>query len=233
MLNPEVPNNYGSLAPIVVKAPAGSIVNAQSPSPCTARHVVGMFLPMPLLKALAQVVPEKVMAEGAGAVWTCQVSGTRADGRPFITSMFNYAGGVGARAGKPGLAATAYPTGVAAVPVEVVESTAPLRFLRKELRHGSGGIGAQPGGMGLPCGQAGGCPRSVQTESVAWGERTCSNSQACCSLCSASTISKRLMSMRARCATADIFAAGPTSTGLMIPASAASLAPRKDVSSQG
>ena len=70
------------------------------------------------------------------------------DGRPFITSMFNYAGGVGARAHKPGLSATAYPTGVAAVPVEVVESTAPLRFVRKELRHGSGGVGAQPGGMG-------------------------------------------------------------------------------------
>ena len=62
--------------------------------------------------------------------------------------MFNYAGGMGARASKPGLSATAYPTGVAAVPVEVVESTAPLRFVRKELREGSGGAGAQPGGLG-------------------------------------------------------------------------------------
>jgi N-methylhydantoinase B len=148
VLNPDVPNNFGSLAPIKVTAPEGSIVNAVSPAPCTARHVVGMFLPMPLLGALAQVVPDKVMAEGAGAVWTCQVSGTRADGRPFITSMFNYAGGVGARAAKPGLSATAYPTGVAAVPVEVVESTAPLVFLRKELRQGSGGGGSQPGGLG-------------------------------------------------------------------------------------
>lgn len=148
VLNPEVPNNHGSLAPIRVVAPEGSIVNAVSPAPCTARHVVGMFLPMPLLQALAEVLPGDVMAEGAGAVWTCQVSGTRADGRPFITSMFNYAGGVGARAAKDGLSATAYPTGVAAVPVEVVESTAPLRFLRKELRPGSGGSGANPGGLG-------------------------------------------------------------------------------------
>ena len=96
---------------------------------------------MPLLQALAQFLPESVMAEGAGAVWTCQVSGTRDDGRPFITSMFNYAGGVGARAHKPGLSATAYPTGVAAVPIEVVESTAPLLFRRKELRTGPGGLG--------------------------------------------------------------------------------------------
>ena len=148
VLNPEVPNNYGSLLPIKVEAPLGSIVHAVSPAPCTARHVVGMFLPMPLLRALSQFLPESVMAEGAGAVWTCQVSGTRVDGRPFITSMFNYAGGVGARAHKPGLSATAYPTGVAAVPVEVVESTAPLLFRRKELRPNSGGPGEQVGGLG-------------------------------------------------------------------------------------
>jgi N-methylhydantoinase B len=62
--------------------------------------------------------------------------------------MFTYAGGVGARATKPGLSACSYPTGVAAVPVEVVEASAPIRFLRKELRQGSGGEGKQPGGLG-------------------------------------------------------------------------------------
>ena len=82
------------------------------------------------------------MAEGSGAVWTMQVSGNHDDGRPFITAMFTYAGGVGARATKPGLSACSYPTGVAAVPVEVVEASAPIRFLRKELRPGSGGDGA-------------------------------------------------------------------------------------------
>ena len=34
------------------------------------------------------------------------------------------------------------------VPVEVVEASAPIRFLRKELRTGSGGAGAQIGGLG-------------------------------------------------------------------------------------
>ena len=102
-----------------------------------------MFLPMPLLKALAQVAPEQVMAEGSGAVWTMQVSGTHDDGRPFITAMFTYAGGVGARPRKPGLDACSYPTGVAAVPIEVVEASAPIRFRRKALRPGSGGAGRQ------------------------------------------------------------------------------------------
>jgi N-methylhydantoinase B len=148
VLNPELPNNHGSLAPIKVEAPEGSIVNAVSPQPCTARHVVGMFLPNALLKALAQLRPEQAMAEGSGAVWTMQVSGNHDDGRPFITAMFTYAGGVGARATKPGLSACSYPTGVAAVPVEVVEASAPIHFLRKELRMGSGGRGTQVGGLG-------------------------------------------------------------------------------------
>ena len=148
ILNPDVPNNAGSLAPILMEAPIGSIVNAVSPAPCTARHVVGMFLPMPILRALGEVLPNAVMAEGAAAVWTMQVSGKHDDGRPFITAMFTYAGGVGARFSKPGLSATSYPTGVAAVPVEVVEASAPIRFLRKELRVGSGGAGRQRGGDG-------------------------------------------------------------------------------------
>ncbi len=148
VLNPDIPNNHGSLSPIKVKAPVGSIVNAVSPQPGTARHVVGMFLPNALLKALAQLRPEASMAEGAGAVWTMQVNGNHPDGSPFITAMFTYAGGVGARATKPGLSACSYPTGVSAVPIEVVEASAPIRFSEKSLRPGSGGAGAQTGGLG-------------------------------------------------------------------------------------
>jgi N-methylhydantoinase B len=148
VLNPDIPNNHGSLAPIKVEAPAGSIVNAQLPQPGTARHVVGMFLPNALLKALAQIRPADAMAEGSGAVWTMQVNGNHDDGSPFITAMFTYAGGVGARSGKPGLDACSYPTGVSAVPIEVVEASAPIRFHEKSLRRGSGGQGRQTGGLG-------------------------------------------------------------------------------------
>ena len=148
VLNPDIPNNHGSLAPIKMRAPEGSVVHAVPPQPGTARHVVGMFLPNALLKALARVKPSGAMAEGAGAVWTMQVNGHHDDGSPFITAMFTYAGGVGARATKPGLDACSYPTGVSAVPIEVVEASAPVRFLRKALRPGSGGGGAQPGGLG-------------------------------------------------------------------------------------
>ena len=147
-LNPDLPNNFGSLAPIRVTAPEGSIVNARYPSPVNARHVVGMFVPMPILKALHQVIPDRVLAEGSGAVWTVQIQGRGADGRPYTSSMFNYSGGMGARAEKPGPSAVCYPTGVAAVPIEILEAAMPIVFDRRELREGSGGAGRMRGGEG-------------------------------------------------------------------------------------
>jgi N-methylhydantoinase B len=147
-LNPEQPNNQGSLAPIKVTAPKGSIVNAQYPVSVNARHVVGMFVPMPILKALHQVMPDRVLAEGSGAVWTVQIQGKRANGEAFTSSMFNYSGGMGARLTKPGPSATCYPTGVAAVPVEILEASMPIVFDRRELRLGSGGKGRSIGGDG-------------------------------------------------------------------------------------
>jgi N-methylhydantoinase B/oxoprolinase/acetone carboxylase alpha subunit len=107
-----------------------------------------MFVPMPILKALHQVIPERVLAEGSGAVWTVQVQGEDAEGSAFTSSMFNYSGGMGARLAKPGPSATCYPTGVAAVPVEILEAAMPIVFDRRELRRGSGGRGRSRGGDG-------------------------------------------------------------------------------------
>ena len=70
------------------------------------------------------------------------------NGEPFTSSMFNYSGGMGARKTKPGPSATCYPTGVAAVPVEVLEAAMPIVFEKKELREGSGGAGKSRGGDG-------------------------------------------------------------------------------------
>ena len=84
-LNPDLPNNFGSLAPIKVTAPEGCIVNCKYPAPVNARHVVGMYVPMPILKALHQVMPDRVLAEGSGAVWTIQIQGKDANGEPFTS----------------------------------------------------------------------------------------------------------------------------------------------------
>ena len=58
------------------------------------------------------------------------------------------AGGTGARPGKDGMSATAFPSGVRGMPVEATEAITPVVFWRKELRPDSGGPGRRRGGLG-------------------------------------------------------------------------------------
>src|SRR4051794_19725625 len=68
-LAPEVPNNEGSFRPVKVTAPEGSILNAIKPAPVAARHILGHFLPGVVFGALAEVIPDRVLAEGAANIW--------------------------------------------------------------------------------------------------------------------------------------------------------------------
>ncbi|NMG68078.1 hydantoinase B/oxoprolinase family protein [Azoarcus indigens] len=144
---PDVPNNHGALAPFVVDAPLGSILNVQRPAPVAARHVIGQMLPDVVLGCLDQALPGRAPAEGSSCLWSVQLRGKLPDGAGFDTVFFN-SGGAGARARQDGLSGTAFPSGVRAMPVEVSESAAPIVIWRKELRADSGGPGRQRGGLG-------------------------------------------------------------------------------------
>jgi N-methylhydantoinase B len=151
VIAPEVPNNAGSLSPYHISAPAGSVLNAPYPCAVNARHIVGQMLPDVVFGCLAQVVPERVPAEGASCLWNLTVRGRTDRGSNdsklfIITAVTN--GGTGARPVKDGLSATAYPSGVKGTPVEVTETVAPLIFRRKEFRPDTGGAGRQRGGLG-------------------------------------------------------------------------------------
>jgi N-methylhydantoinase B len=145
VLNPDIPCNHGSLSPIEVQAPAGSILNALRPAAVSARHMVGHMLPDLVLGALAPVL--EVPAEGAGLIWNPSFRGRTRQGLAFATASFN-AGGAGAQADRDGWNTTAFPSGVRSMPVEAVETIAPLLFRRKELRPDSGGGGRFRGGLG-------------------------------------------------------------------------------------
>jgi N-methylhydantoinase B len=146
LIAPEVPNNYGALLPFIVNAPEGSILNAQRPSPVAARHVIGQMLPDLVFACLDQALPGRVPAEGSSCLWSVQLRGS-INGRGFDTVFFN-SGGAGARMSQDGLSATAFPSGVRAMPVEVSEHGAPIVIWRKELLPDSGGAGRQRGGLG-------------------------------------------------------------------------------------
>jgi 5-oxoprolinase (ATP-hydrolysing)/N-methylhydantoinase A len=143
---PDVPNNEGSLAPVRVEAPVGSILNVEKPAPVSARHIIGQFLPELVLGCLAEVLPDLVPAEGAACNWGLQLRG-RAEGRPFDILFFN-AGGSGARPVRDGLSATSFPSGIRSIAVEICETAVPIVIQRKELLPGSGGAGRYRGGLG-------------------------------------------------------------------------------------
>lgn len=147
---PDIPNNAASLAPFIVTAPAGSIVNAQHPAPVALRHVIGQMLPDTVFNALDQLLPGTVPAEGAGTLCNFQLSlrprGNGAGPRSEVLT-FN-SGGAGARPFMDGLSATAFPSGVMTMPVEATEHAGPVIIWRKELRLDSGGDGQYRGGLG-------------------------------------------------------------------------------------
>ncbi len=149
MVAPDIPNNSASLAAFDVSSPV-NILNAERPAPVSLRHVIGHMVPDLVLGALAKALPGKILAEGAGALWNIHISARPEKGKEGERAevlMFN-SGGMGARPGLDGLAATAVPSGVHTMPIEATEHTGPVVIWRKELRPDSGGDGEFRGGLG-------------------------------------------------------------------------------------
>ena len=55
-----------------------------------------LYVPIPILKALSPVAPNRVLAEGSAALWAMQIQGKNADGSPFTDSQCLF-GGMAAR----------------------------------------------------------------------------------------------------------------------------------------
>lgn len=146
-LAPGIPNNEGAFRPIRVTAPEGSVLNCRRPAPVSARHLIGHFVSQPILTALSQVVPEQVIANGSAGLWNTMLNGKYKDDTSFAYIYFS-AGGMGAGHNRDGLSATAFPSGIMGVPVEAIETAAPVLIHRRELRQDSGGAGEFRGGLG-------------------------------------------------------------------------------------
>src|SRR5476651_2437221 len=154
---PRVPNNYASLATIRTSAPWGSILNVKHPAPVAARSTIGHMLPDVMFGCLIQALPDGVPAEGTSCLWNLRLMGGpgRAEldpaqmnkATPFNVMSF-HSGGTGARPHSDGLSATAFPSGVRNVAVEITETLAPLVIWSKEYRQDSGGAGEHRGGLG-------------------------------------------------------------------------------------
>jgi N-methylhydantoinase B len=145
LLPKDLPANAGTYAPLEIKAPEGSLVNAKYPAAVVAGNVeTSNRIADTVLAALAGFAPEEIPAQGQGTMNNTIIGG------PGWTYYETIGGGQGASARGPG------PSGVHVgmsntlnTPVEAFELEYPMRVERYELLYDSGGGGEYRGGDGI------------------------------------------------------------------------------------
>lgn len=148
-LDPALPANGGTMRPIRIVLPVGSIVAASFPAAVGAGNVeVSQRVADVCLGALAGALPDRVGAASQGTMNNVLVGGS-GGGWVYYETV---AGGQGGRPvpGRDGMSGvhTAM-TNTRNTPVEALERAFPLRVRRYSLRRDSGGSGLARGGDGV------------------------------------------------------------------------------------
>jgi N-methylhydantoinase B len=145
-----VPPNSGCYRPFVVRAQEGLVVNPRPPRACGARTQVSQKITEAMLLALAQALPERVMAGSHGQITNCGFSGYYPEtGKRFVYIDIQ-GGGAGARWCKDGRdGQDSHLARFMNTPVEAVELEFPMRVERYEFIPDTGGAGKYRGALGL------------------------------------------------------------------------------------
>jgi N-methylhydantoinase B len=145
VLGPEIASNDGLLRPLEILTEPGSLLDPGPSAPLVAgNHETSQRIVDALLRAFAQVVPERIVAGGMGSSGLALFS----IGGDFLYET--HAGGAGAGASRDGDTATRiHMSNVMNTPVEVIETEYALRVERHEVRVASGGAGRHRGGDGV------------------------------------------------------------------------------------
>ena len=150
LLDPEVPNNQGVLGIPELIIERGSLLDAAFPAPVAARANTCQRIIDVIIGALADALPDKVVAAANGANTTAVFSG--ADPRTGRNYLYleTLGGGFGGRAAKDGKdGVQVHITNTSNLPVEAIEMEYPLIVESYGLIEDSGGPGTHRGGMGL------------------------------------------------------------------------------------
>ncbi|MGH9274942.1 MAG: hydantoinase B/oxoprolinase family protein, partial [Acidimicrobiales bacterium] len=168
-IDPTIPANGGSMRPVRVVAPPGTIVAAQPPAAVGAGNVeVSQRVADVCLGALAQIVPGRVGAASQGTMNNVLIGG---DGWVYYETLAGGEGGQPHRDGMSGVHTSMTNTsqvdapsirgrdGMSGIhtgmtntqntPIEALERSFPLRVRRYQIRYESGGLGRFNGGDGI------------------------------------------------------------------------------------
>jgi N-methylhydantoinase B len=146
-------HNQGTMEPIKVVAPLGSVVNCKYPATVGASPVnVGIQVMEAVLEALAKALPGRAVAAWGKHRGDYVFAMDPRTGEPYVRTSFDYDGSGGAVAGYDGYQAVSTLTALGAAHrdnVEEMEVRVPWRALRWEFVPDFSGAGKWRGGPGL------------------------------------------------------------------------------------
>ena len=149
LLRSDIPNNAGFFRPITVKAPLGSILNCVLPAATGTRGLTGFRVLDAIFGALAPALPDRVMGASDGGLSLVTVGGMRPGGERFsVVELISGAWGgqslCDGEDGVPNIGAN-----VSNIPVEMLESSLPVRVDHYGYVPDTGGAGLHRGGLSL------------------------------------------------------------------------------------
>lgn len=157
VLDPSMPANAGSMVPVRIVAPPGTLVSAMAPAAVGAGNVeMSQRIVDVVCAALARAVPDRVPAASQGTMNNVLLGGDEPEPWVYYETV---GGGQGGRPPDPRVEGARPRAGMNGVhtamtntlntPIEALERAYPLRVRRTTLRSGSGGDGAAAGGEGI------------------------------------------------------------------------------------
>jgi N-methylhydantoinase B/oxoprolinase/acetone carboxylase alpha subunit len=149
VMREDIPNTAGMFRPLTIIAPAGTVVNCVMPAASSMRGVTGFRMADTVFGALAQLLPDRVLAAGEGGNSLVIIGGRRADRSAYVYYEL-MSGTWGARPDRDGNDGLCNPANVASnIPVEQAECEYPVRIERYGYVQDSGGAGQYRGGLAI------------------------------------------------------------------------------------
>ena len=150
LLGADLPKNDGFYRPFETITPEGTMVNPVDNAPVAAGAEVAVRAAELVFKAMADALPQEVIAAGKGTI--CNIAYGGRDPRDDDKYVYyeTVAGGYGGRATKDGMEAVqTHFQNTANSPIEELESEIPLYVRKYELIQDSAGAGRTRGGLGV------------------------------------------------------------------------------------
>jgi N-methylhydantoinase B len=148
--DPDMPHNYGRLAPVSFTLPPHTVVNTDFPHATSCTHESVGKAVVAVSMALGQAMPERAFGAEGQSNMDMGMTGVDARHKRRFAHMHFGPHGYGARATKDGLDTKSDTHGgrIANAPAEILESRSSLRLRRFALIQDSGGPGKFRGGQG-------------------------------------------------------------------------------------